>query len=64
MQKKPTYEKNFYRNLGKTLKEERMKHNLTQEEVSSIANIPDTKVEYLVYLCMICTVLQSFTKSV
>lgn len=34
MQKKPTYEKNFYRNLGKTLKEERMKHNLTQEEVS------------------------------
>ena len=25
MQKKPTYEKNFYRNLGKTLKEERMK---------------------------------------
>ena len=36
MQKKPTYEKNFYINLGKTLKEERMKHNLTQEEVSSI----------------------------
>lgn len=36
MQKKPTYEKIFYINLGKMLKEERMKHNLTQEEVSEI----------------------------
>ena len=36
MQKKPTYEKNFYKKIGKTLKAKRKEHRLTQEEVSEI----------------------------
>ena len=36
MQKKPTYEKNFYKNLGKSLKAKRKERGLTQEEISEI----------------------------